>query len=45
MVMSPDGAMIFLARPVAAVLMGAAALLLLFVAIKGRAATHQGETT
>jgi hypothetical protein len=39
MVMSPDGAMIFLQRPVAATLMVASALLLLFVAFKGRAAT------
>jgi putative tricarboxylic transport membrane protein len=39
MVMSPDGAMIFLARPVAATLMVASALLLLIVAFKGRAAT------
>ena len=37
MVMSPDGAWIFLERPVAATLMGAALLLLLLVAVRGRA--------
>jgi len=45
MVMSPDGAMIFLARPVAATLMAVSALLLIFVAYKGRAATPKGGTT
>lgn len=44
MVMSPDGAMIFLQRPVAASLMAASVLLLLLVALRGRRPPGTGET-
>lgn len=44
MVMSADGAWIFLARPVAATLLGLSAILLIFVALKGRSANNKGAT-
>jgi putative tricarboxylic transport membrane protein len=44
MVMSPDGAMIFLQRPVAASLMAVSVVLLLLVALRGRRPPGTGET-
>lgn len=45
LVMSPDGALIFLERPIAAALFAVAALALCLVAFKGRSSTIVGETT
>jgi putative tricarboxylic transport membrane protein len=45
MVMSPDGAMIFLERPLAAVMLGCAVLMLLLVAFKGLTVRKLGGTT
>jgi putative tricarboxylic transport membrane protein len=45
MVMSPDGALIFLERPIAVVLLALAAVALALVAFKGRTSKLVGETT
>jgi hypothetical protein len=45
MVMSPDGAMIFLQRPVAAILVAAAAGLLLLIVFKSRSTKTLGGLT
>jgi putative tricarboxylic transport membrane protein len=45
MVMSPDGVMIFLERPLAAAMMAAAVGLLLLVIFKGRTVRTLGGTT
>ena len=45
LMMSPDGAMIFLERPLAALMLGAAVLMLLLVAFKGLTVRKLGGTT
>ena len=45
MVMSPDGALIFLERPIAVVLLALAVVALALVAFKGRTSKLVGETT
>jgi putative tricarboxylic transport membrane protein len=45
MVMSPDGAWIFLDRPLAAAMLAAAGLMLVFVAFKGLGAGKTGGTS